>query len=140
MLSKRMIPLFFTMIGVVSCSESGKKDKKIDKYQESKMTIEQIEKKNPVRFLSVEGTDKHNLIGQTVVKGEVTSKATVAVYKDIVVKISFLSKTGVKLEEDEEVVYEELKPGTSISFKSKFFAPKGTGDVKMTISGAKVAP
>lgn len=117
----------------VSCKSDKKKNEPADVYKKSKMTIEEIEKKDPLQFLSINAKEKHNLIGQTVVKGEITSKATAVTYKDITVSIRFISKTGAALEEDEEVVYEELKPGSSVDFKSKFFAPKGTADVKLKI-------
>ncbi len=118
---------------IVSCNNQKTGDKSKDPYKSSKLTIEQIEQQNPLRFLEVSGKDKHNLIGQTVVKGEIANKATVVTYKDISVSIKFISKTGAVLEEDEEVIYEEVKPGSNINFKSKFFAPKGTEEVKMKI-------
>jgi hypothetical protein len=107
-----------------------------DKYESSKMTIEEIESKNPVRFLSVSGSDKRNLIGQTVVKATVTSSAKVTAYKDIDVKLAFFSKTGALLEEDHEVIYEVINPGETVKFKSKYFAPKGTDNVTMKVVGA----
>ena len=118
---------------IVSCNDQKNESKSKDPYKSSKLTIEKIEQQNPLRFLEVSGKDKHNLIGQTVVKGEITNKATVVTYKDISVSIKFISKTGVVLEDDEEVIYEEVKPGSNINFKSKFFAPKGTEEVKMKI-------
>ena len=39
-----------------------------DKYEQTKETLAQTEKKNPMRFLSVAGNDRKNLIGQTVIK------------------------------------------------------------------------
>jgi hypothetical protein len=126
-----MISLLF-----FSCDNKQHQNENTDKYTKSKLTVAEIEKKNPVRFLEVTGKDKHNLIGQTVVKGAITSKATVAVYKDISVSISFIDKSGVVLEKDEEVINEEIKPGTTINFKSKYFAPKGTNDITMKIIGA----
>lgn len=126
-------------ITLFSCNSDSKKSDSVDKYQETKMSVEDMEKKNPVRFLTVSGKDKHNLIGQTVVKGTITSSAAVVVFKNIDVSISFYSKTGTLLEEDHEIVYEELKPGVSIDFKSKYFAPKGTENVQMKISGAEIA-
>ena len=121
---------------MAACKSQKSESKTNDQYKSSKLTIEQIEKKSPIQFLSVTGKDKHNLIGQTVVKGEIVNKATVVTYKDVSVSIKFFSKTGAVLEEDEEVIYDEVKPGSSINFKSKFFAPKGTDDVKMKITKA----
>ena len=125
---------------VCACNNKGKKqNEKVDDYETSKMTIEEIESKNPKKFLKVEGRDKHNLIGQTVVKGKISNTATVVGYKDVTIKISFFSKTGTLLEEDEETIYNEVKPGGTLEFKSKFYAPKGSSDVKLDIINAKVS-
>ena len=77
------------------------------------------------------------MIGQTVVIAHVTNKATVCTYKDIEIKLSFYSKTGALLEEDHETVYQSIHPGGSASFKSKYFAPKGTDSVGLTVIRAK---
>jgi len=135
-MKKNFLLSAFVLIFIFSCNDQNTASKSNDSYKKSKLTIQQIEQQNPLRFLEVVGKDKHNLIGQTVVKGEIANKATVVTYKDISVSIKFISKTGVVLEEDEEVIYEEVKPGSSINFKSKFFAPKGTEDVKMKITKA----
>jgi hypothetical protein len=125
---------------VCACNNKGKKqNEKVDDYETSKMTIEEIESKNPKKFLKVEGRDKHNLVGQTVVKGKISNTATVVGYKDVTIKISFFSKTGTLLEEDEETIYNEVKPGETLEFKSKFYAPKGSDDVKLNIINAKVS-
>ncbi len=132
---------FFHLLLVVflilsACNDQQKASVLKDKYESSKLTLEQIEKKSTVQFLQVSGSKKKNLIGQTVVRGTIVSNAKVISYKDIDVKISFYSKTGALLEEDHEVVYEIIKPGGSTSFKSKYFAPKGTTSVLFKVVGA----
>lgn len=133
--------LFVFVLFLFACNDKGKKqDAKAETtYETSKMTISEIESKNPKKFLKVEGRDKHNLIGQTVVKGKISNIATVVIYKDVTIKISFFSKTGTLLEEDEETIYNEVKPGGTLEFKSKFYAPKGSSDVKLNIINAKVS-
>lgn len=133
--------LFAFVLYLFACNDKGKKqDAKVETtYETSKMTISEIESKNPKKFLKVEGRDKHNLIGQTVVKGKISNTATVVAYKDVTIKISFFSKTGTLLEEDEETIYNEVKPGEILEFKSKFYAPKGSSDVKLNVINAKVS-
>jgi len=97
----------------------------------------ELEQKSPAGFLTVSGTKKKNLLGQTVVNGTIFNKARVVTYKDIELKLSFYSKTGTLLEEDKEVIYESIHPGGSKRFKSKYFTPKGTDSVAMKIAGAK---
>lgn len=126
--------LFFT-----GCKNSSNKFdiKSKDQYEKGKASVEDIEKKNPVQFLSISGKNKKNLLGQTVVKATIFNNAKVVHYKDIEIKLHFYSKTGTLLEEDREVIYEEINPGGSTSFKSKYFAPKGTDSVSMKIVSAK---
>lgn len=121
-----------------ACGGDEKAADKKDKYEQTKETLEQTEKKNPKRFLTVQGSDRKNLIGQTVIKGTITNKATVASFKDVDVELSFYSKTGALLQRDHEVVYETIAPGNNTGFKTKTRAPIGTDSVAMKIYAAKV--
>jgi hypothetical protein len=128
----------FSVIILIACNSSDKKAEKAkDKYEETKETVQQMEKKNPERFLKVTGHDKHNILGQTVIKGNLSNLATVAVYSDINLELSFYSKTGALLEKDNEIIYETLKPGQDTDFKTKYFAPKGSDSVALKVLGAK---
>ena len=77
-------------------------------------------------------------MGQTVVKGTLVNKASVATFKDVDIKLSFYSKTQALLETDNETEYMTLGPGESKDFKTKYFAPKGTDSVALVVLGAKV--
>ncbi|MCX6315414.1 MAG: FxLYD domain-containing protein [Sphingobacteriales bacterium] len=130
--------LALVAVGFTSCNSSDKKaEKGKDKYEQTKESLGDSEKHNPQRFISIEGHDKHNLIGQTVVKGTLTNKASVSSFKDVNIEISFYSKTGTLLEKDQETVYETLAPGDSKNFKTKYFAPKGTDSVSLKVLGAR---
>ena len=138
---KKIIPaLIMTSFVFAACGgdEKAAEAKAKDKYEQTKETLEQTEKKNPKRFLSVEGHNKKNLLRQTVIKGTISNKATVAKYKDIDVEISFYSETGALLQRDHEVVYKSLAPGSSVDFRYVTTKPKGTDSLALKISGAKV--
>jgi hypothetical protein len=136
---KKIIPgLMIAAVFFAACNSNEKNAGAKDKYEQTKESLEQTEKKNPKRFLTVDGHDKRNLLGQTVIKGTISNKATVARYKDVDVELTFFSKTGALLEKDHEVIYETIAPGSSTNFKTKYFAPKGTDSVAMKIVGAKV--
>ncbi len=136
---KKIIPaLILVSFVFASCGGDEKVSNEKDKYEQTKETLEQTEKKNPQRFLSVEGDERKNLIRQTVVKGTISNKATVASFKDIDVELSFYSETGALLLKDHEVVYKIVGPNSSENFKYKTYAPKGTDSVVMKIAGAKV--
>jgi len=135
---KKIIPAILILnVAFSTCNSNDKTATEKDKYEQTKETLEQTEKKNPLRFLSVEGSDKKNLIGQTVIRGTITNKATVARFKDIDVELSFFSKTGALLQKDHEVIYETIAPGNSTNFKTKTRAPVGTDSVAMNIYRAK---
>ena len=137
---KKIIPVLIVVSFVfASCTgdEKSEEAKSKDKYEQTKETLGETEKKNPKRFLTVEGSDRKNLIGQRVIKGTITNKASVASYKDIDVELLFYSETGTLLEKDHEVIYETITAGNSTNFKTKYFAPKGTDSVVMKIAGAK---
>ena len=120
-----------------ACVGDEKADEAKDKYEQTKETLEQTEKKNPKRFLTVEGSDRKNLMRQTVIKGTIANNATVASFKDIDVELSFYSETGALLLKDHEVIYKVIGPNSSETFKYKTYAPKGSDSVSMRIVSAK---
>lgn len=125
------------MVIITSCtsnSENAMAEK--ESYEKTKVTLEQKEKKDPVLFLSISNNDKRNLIGQTVIKGNVINNAKVCSYKDVQLEVAFYSKTGTLLEKGNETVYDEIAPGRSTDFKFKNFAPKGTDSIAIKILGA----
>ncbi len=137
---KRLFLLFsaFTVISF-SCNSDAKKastDKEI--YEKTKESLQEKEEKNPQNFLFVDGHDKRNLVGQTVIKGSIINKASIAVFKDVDINLSFYSKTHALLEQDKETIFELLHPGETKNFKTKYFAPKGTDSVALAVLGAKV--
>lgn len=105
-------------------------------YETVKESLAEKEKNNPKRFLIISNRDRKNIIGQTVVMGSITNKATVCWYKDVELRLSFFSKTGVKLDEGLETVYENIGPGKTVKFKTKYFAPKGTDSVAISVNKA----
>jgi len=138
-MKKLSCALLILSILFAACKSKAKEEEaKKDGYEKAKESLEETEKKNPVAFIKVSSKDKHNLIGQTVIKGTVSNNAKICVYKDVELELSFFSKTGVLLEKDVEKVYEVIEPGKSADFKTKYFAPKGTDSVGIKVLGAKV--
>jgi len=138
----KVLQVLLTAFSTILFSCSGDLAQKNSTEQESyKLTRESLLKKeikSPRNFLIIGGRDKRNILGQTVVKGTISNKATVAVFKDVSIKLSLYSKTRALLETDKETVFEVLQPGESKSFKTKYFAPKGTDSVALEVLGAKV--
>jgi hypothetical protein len=126
-------------LALIACTSSEVKEKQQQtNYEKQKASLAEQEKENPVAFIVVNSRDKKNIIGQTVVRVKLESKAAVAVYQDIEMQLSFYSKTGTLLEKDTEIAYEVLEPGKTIDFKTKYFAPKGTDSIALKVIAAKV--
>jgi hypothetical protein len=136
---KIFLSIFTATLLLTACGGGQKEsDAKAEKnYEKSKESLEQTEQKNPAKFITVDGDKKKNLLGQTVVRADISNNAKIVTYKDVDVKITFYSKTGTVLEEDHETVYENIAPGASVHFKSKFFTPKGTDSVGFKAVDAK---
>jgi hypothetical protein len=134
------VVLIASSIFLISCGGdiAQKATAEKDSYQVTKESLLKKEIKTPKDFLVVGGHDKRNFVGQTVVKGVITNKASVAVFKDVDIQLRFYSKTRALLETDRETVFEVLQPGESKNFKTKYFAPKGTDSVALDVLGAKV--
>jgi hypothetical protein len=133
---KKFIAAILVASTLFSCKGDDKKtEKKFNEktYEENKESLADKEKNNPARFLVVDNKDRGNLIGQTVIVGHLTNNATVCTYKDVEVKLTFFSKTGSKLDEAIETVYETIPPGEKVKFKIKYFAAKGTDNVTVQV-------
>ena len=133
----RIFTIILAAFILSSCGDEKQYEIKGDKYEKTKASLEEIEKENPQRFLHVSGASKKNLLKQTVIRGKLTNNAKSVSYKDITIKLRFFSKTGALLEEDEETIFETIHPGSSEEFKTKYFAPKGTDSVALSVTGAK---
>jgi hypothetical protein len=105
-------------------------------YEEKKVSLEDQEKENPSSFLQVKGTFRTNLFGQYVIEGQIINSATVARYKDVVIKIEFKSKTESVIGSTQKTVYEFFNPGEQKRFKIKLNAPTGTDTVALGVVGA----
>lgn len=91
-----------------------------DSYQEKVMTIEEIERSQPTNFLSADGTYRENFWGDKIkVNCVITNRATVATYKDAVVRITYYTKTKTELGSKEYSVYEVFPPNSTKTVELK---------------------
>ena len=135
---KNLLFLFAVLLVFNACEDKNDYDIKTEKtYEHHKGNLEKTEQRNPTQFLLVKGQRKKNILGQSIIKGQITNLAKIVSYKDIDVKLFFYSKTGALLEEDHEVLYETVPPGGVKKFKSKYFTPKNTDSVAFKIISAK---
>lgn len=104
---------------------------------EKTMTIEETEIANPKQFLSVEGRYSGNIWGTKFkVKGEITNKASIADYKDIVIRIKYYSKTKSVIGSEDYTIYDVFPPNKVSSFKLDAAKFKDVEFIELNIIGA----
>lgn len=84
------------------------------------------ERFNPAKYLVKNIKTRKNIMGKTVIEGTVTNSSSNIVFKDIVIDVTYLSKTDANISTQRFVVYEVVQPGKKVPFKFKAKAPEGT--------------
>jgi len=100
------------------------------------MSLEETEKASPIEFLKARGTYRQNIIAQWVLEGTISNTASLAKYKDVVLKIVYYSKTQTKIGSEEKTLFEYFKPNTQQSFKIKTAGFEGTSSIGFEIISA----
>jgi hypothetical protein len=104
--------------------------------QQIRAELVETEKQNPVQFIDCKTKCRKNLIGQAVIEGTITNIATIAVFKDVELEVSFISKTNAVIASQRFNVYEVIAAGQTKTFKQKFFVPKEVKGARVTIINA----
>jgi hypothetical protein len=127
--------VYILFIVLLACNGT---DNKLDKenYEKAKESLEENERKNPLSFLTVSGSEKRSLLGKTVVRGTIDNKASVCDYKDVRVKMLYY-KQGTLVANHEQVLDEVVKANSTLQFKTRYPTPKGTDSVALSIMSAQ---
>lgn len=134
---KFFLSLFLTLFFLCGCGNTKKKfDEKT--YEQNKESLADKEKKNPVDFIEVTGSDRRNWLGQTVIKGNIHNKASIVAYRDIRIKMLFFNKEKKLVANHEDVYEETLLPNSSLKFKTRYGTPRGTDSVALSVMSAAV--
>lgn len=89
-------------------------------YEESIMTIAEMEAATPVNYLNADGKYHPNLLGDKLkINGIIHNKATVTTYKDVVIDVIFYSKTNSEINREQYTIYDFFGPNTQKEFKLK---------------------
>ncbi|MBL4664098.1 MAG: DUF4339 domain-containing protein [Flavobacteriaceae bacterium] len=87
-------------------------------YAEKRMSIEEIENADPIRFLSAKGKYNESFWGTKIkIRGSISNTATMADYKDVTVRVTYYSRTMSVLGSKEYTLYEVYKPRTTTPFR-----------------------
>jgi hypothetical protein len=108
-------------------------------YQESVMTIQEIEAANPLDYLSADGTYNENFIGDKIkINGFITNTATVTSYKDVTVRVNFYSKTHTLIGSENYTLYEFYPPNTKQAFKLRVKAYSNVSTIGWDVINASI--
>ncbi|RBA27578.1 hypothetical protein [Flavobacterium tibetense] len=106
-------------------------------YQEKVMTVEEIERSQPKKFLSANGTYNENFWGNKIkIQGRIKNSATVAIYKDAVIKVTYYSKTKTVLGSENYTIYEVFSPHSTKNFELKVTKYKNVNSIGLDIVNA----
>ena len=132
--------IFLIIVGIIILSKIFDKETDTSStYQESVMTIQEIEATEPVNYLKADGTYNNNFIGDKVkINGVITNSATVTTYKDIIVRVNFYSKTNTLIGTEDYTLYEFYQPNSTQEFKLKVKAYSNVSSLGWEVINASV--
>lgn len=104
-----------------------------------KQVTTEKEKLNPSNFIKNYASIRSNVMGKKVIHGNLTNTASFAVFKDVTLRINFLSNSNKDLGSKEFTFYEILNPGQTIPFRCKTFAPDSTSQFAINVIKATPA-
>jgi len=131
---KNKLGLIFQIIGVFGAimliativnnnlhiGDSGSTNTDTQTYEEKVMTVEEIERSQPTNFLMADGNYNESFWGDKIkVHGIIKNTATVASYKDAIVRITYYSKTKTELGSKEYTIYDVFPAQSEVKFELK---------------------
>lgn len=96
------------------------KSKSAPTYEESVMTIAETEAAYPTNYLEAGGTYRENFLGDKLkIDGYIQNNATVTTYKDVVIEVTYYSKTDTNMGTENFTIYEFFPPTSKKPFNLK---------------------
>lgn len=133
-----LIGIFAAITIINNMNRNGSGYNSGDTYQERVMTIEEIERSQPTNFLFADGTYRENFWGDKFnVSCQITNKATVATYKDAVVRVTYYTKTKTVLGSNDYIVYETFPPTSTKTVELKIDNYKNVNSIGLDLISAK---
>lgn len=115
------IPAFLVACNSGTGSDSTLTDQS---YETKVLSVEEMEKADPSKFLDAEGTYNENFWGNKLkIHGDVTNNATVANYKDVVIEVTFFTKTETVLDKQRYIIYDFFPAHQTKNFEMKIDRP-----------------
>ena len=110
------------------------KEKSADEIKEDLGTKE---RSNPLQYLKITNLETRiNLIGETVLEGDIVCTSKIGRFKDVVIQANFYTVSNTFLSSEKFTRYEIWGDGSVIHFKFKTNSPKETKKVELQLVDA----
>jgi len=118
--------------------DAEKKSISIDTDKKKPMTVEETEKADPLRFISASAQYRKTIFGNKyVLSMKIENSATVTKYKDLVVKIEYLSETNSVVTKEERRFDESFPPHSTKNYEFKINKPSESAKLKVSVIQAR---
>jgi len=115
---KMLLITLLIMMAIGAISSYNDSQNYVPTYEESVMTIAQMEAYEPANYLSADGTYRPNFLGDKLkIDGVIHNKATATTYKDVVIDVVFYSKTNTEIGREQFTIYDYFVPNSKKGFK-----------------------
>ena len=137
---KHLFGTLLLVVVITSCNNGGSNGSSSNSgssYQEKVMSVEEMERADPTRFLTADGNYNENFLGNKLkVHGVIHNKATVVTFKDAVVEITFYSKTKTNLGSEKYTIYDFFSPNSDKKFELKIDNYSNVGSIGWDVVSA----
>lgn len=146
---KKLSLLTISFILLIACETDPKIAVKKLTVEELKEQLKEVETKDSLKYISVKQIDfsENRILVRAggifrsaeyetdgwIILGELTNSALLANFKDVVVTVSYYSQTKSLIEQKDIVIYDFLKPNSSIGFNAKVEPPEGTNSISLLV-------
>jgi hypothetical protein len=128
------------IISILACgrSEDSSKLQTEESYNQKVLSVEETELSQPSSFLRATGNYNKTLLGTKIkVHGTITNSASVATFKDAIVRVAYYSATQTELFNQEYTIYEFFPPNSTVEFDLKIENYKDVESIGLTVITAK---
>lgn len=138
MITKKTIGFLFIIVLLYACNNRNRNGASTnDTYQEKVKTVEEIERSVPIKFLFASGNYSKNFFGNKIkVHGLIKNTATIVTYKDVLVNVTYYSKTNTKLTSNSYTIYDFFPPNSEKKFELKIDNYKDVNTIEWDVISA----
>ncbi len=123
---------------IVPPKQSNNNSASIEPSRKKPLTVEEMEKADPLRFVSASGQFRKTIFGNKyVLNMKIENSATVTKYKDVVVKIEYISATNSVVSTEERRFDEIFPPHSTKNYEFKINKPAASSKLRVGVIQAR---